>query len=169
MNDKIVHDIDDLRWVRVFTPAHIPKHLVEQVRDRDFSVEDFYKYQEINCIMETDDGPILNPMSHLYVLADKENIIRGFLWLTIDALAKDICIHTYSVEKNYWEPGKAIRKVAAHVHEILTKANLNKVYWVTNCPRHIKRHGFKESKSILMEYSQDDEKNKKIQGEVIDG
>jgi len=50
-----------------------------------------------------------------------------------------------------------------------TKANLNKVYWVTSCPRHIKRHGFKESKSILMEYSQDDEKSKKIQDEVING
>lgn len=161
------HDLDSLRFVRVFSPMHIPKHLVEQIRDRDYSVEDFYKYQEINCLRETDEGPTLNPLSHLYVLADKENIIRGFVWFTIDALSKDICLHTYSIEKNYWEPGKAVKKVADLLKEIKNKAKLNKIYWITNYAKHSRRHGFKESKSVLMEYSGEEDKEQKQAEEVV--
>jgi hypothetical protein len=165
MTDKEDFNIDDLRWVRVFTPIHIPKQLIEQVRDRDYSVEDFYKYQEINCLRDSSEGTTLNPFSHLYVLADKENLIRGFLWFTIDALSKDICIQTYSVEKNYWEPGKAVKKVTELLKEIKNKANLNKVYWITNYPKHSKRYGFKESKSILMEYSGEEKQLLEEKGE----
>lgn len=158
MSEKTPHDINDLRWVRLFSPINIPKTLIEQVRDRDFSVDDFYHYHEINCLRDTEEGPCLNPFSHLYALADKENIVRGFLWFTIDALTKDLCIQTYSVEKNYWEPGKAIKKVVEHLKEIKNKASLNKVYWITSYPKHSKKHGFKESKSVLMEYSEEEEK-----------
>ena len=101
--------IDDLRWVRLFTPIHIPKYLVEQIRDKDYSVEDFYKLQENSCIIMKDDGPSLNPLNHLYVLVDKENIVKGFLWFTIDVLSKSICIHVCSIDKDYWVKGKAVQ------------------------------------------------------------
>jgi len=89
----------DLRWTRIFTPIHIPKYLVEQVRDRDYSVEDFYKYQELNCTRNDEDGMKLNPFSHLYVLVNSENIVKGFLWFVVDPLTKDLVIQTYSVDK----------------------------------------------------------------------
>lgn len=162
MSEEKKNDLDNLRWVRVFSPLHIPRNLIEQVRDRDFSVEDFYKYHECVCLRDTDEGPTLNPFSHLYVLADKENIIRGVLWFVIDALTKDIVIQTYSIEKNYWEPGKAILKLIDHIKEIKNKAKLHKVYWITNYPRHSKKYGFKESKSVLMEYS-DEPEEKQVQ------
>lgn len=164
MTDKEDFNIDDLRWVRVFTPIHIPKQLIEQVRDRDYSVEDFYKYHEINCVREGLEGITLNPLSHLYILADKENMIRGFLWFTIDVLSKDICIHTYSIEKTYWQPGKAIKKVVELIKDIKNKANLNKVYWVTRYPAHTERYGFKKSTSILMEYSEKEEQLQEEKG-----
>jgi len=150
-------DIDKLRWIRVFTPDHIPKKLVEQVRDRDYSVEDFYKYHQSSCLVQTQDGIKLNPLSHLYVLADDENLIQGFLWFTVDPLAKDIVVQTYSVEKDYWGGGLAVAKLAKHIKEIKKKADLNKVYWVTNYPKHSQRYGFKRSDSILMEYTGEEE------------
>jgi hypothetical protein len=156
MSDK-KQDMNDLRWIRVFTPLHIPKHLVEQVRDRDYSVDDFYTYHEINCLRDTDQGPTLNPLSHLYVLADKENIIKGFLWFTVEALSKDIIIQTYSVEKEYWNQGQAVKKLADHVKDIRKRASLQKIYWITNYPKHSERYGFKRSDSVLMEYAEKDE------------
>ena len=89
-----MHDnkIDELRWVRLFSSIHIPKYLVEQVRDRDYTVEDFFKYQEINCTISGNEGTKLNPFNHLYALVDKENIVKGFLWFVIDALSKDVII-----------------------------------------------------------------------------
>jgi len=152
------HDkINNLRWVRVFTPVHIPNYLVEQVRDRDYTVKDFYAYQEQSCLRMTKEGPSLNPLNHLYVLANDENITKGFVWFTIDSLSKDICIHTFSMDKDYWIKGKAVEKLSNFIKEIRRKAKLNKVYWVTNYPKHSERHGFRRSKSVLMEFTEEED------------
>lgn len=147
-------EIDSLRWVRVFSPVHIPKYLVEQVRDRDYSVEDFYKYQEINCLISSKSGPTLNPFHHLYVMADEGNMVKGFLWFVVDPLSKDVIINTFSMDKEYWGNGKAVQRLSNHVKEIIKKLKLNKVYWLTNYPKHSERNGFKRSKSVLMEYKE---------------
>ena|SRR3990167_1457396 len=147
-------NIENLRWIRLFHPVHIPKYLVEQVRDRDYTVEDFYKYQETACAVSTEHGPRLNPLNHLYVLAKEDNLIKGFLWFTVDPLSKNIFVHTYSVDKEYWGNGKAVKKLVEFVGEIRKKASLNKVYWTTNYPKHSERYGFKRSRSILVEYSE---------------
>lgn len=147
--------MDELRWIRVFTASHVPTYLVEQVKHRDYSVENFYKYQDSLCLRSGVNGPELNPFSHLYVLANKENLIKGFLWFSIDPLTLDMIIQTYSVDKEYWKDGGAVEKLCAHVKEIHRKAKLNKIYWITNYPKHSQRFGFKPSKSILMEYSEE--------------
>jgi len=157
----------DLRWTRIFTPIHIPKYLVEQVRDRDYSVEDFYKYQELNCTRNDEDGMKLNPFSHLYVLVNSENIVKGFLWFVVDPLTKDLVIQTYSVDKEYWLKGKAVSKLAKHIKDIRKKGKLNKIYWVNNYPKHSERHGFKRSKGVLMEYQEENHGTNSIGGNPI--
>jgi len=144
--------IDELRFVRVFTPDHVPHYLIEQVRDRDYSVEEFFKYQQLNCMIQGENGVVLNPFNHLYVLADKENQVKGVLWFGVDPLSKDILIQTFSMDKEYWGKGQAVKMLADHIKKIRIKGKLNKIYWITNYPRHSERHGFVRSKSILMEY-----------------
>jgi len=144
--------IDELRFVRVFTPDHLPHYLIEQVRDRDYSVEEFFKYQQLNCMIQGENGITLNPFNHLYVLADKENQVKGVLWFGVDPLSKDILIQTFSMDKEYWGKGEAVKKLADHIKQIRIKGKLNKIYWITNYPKHSMRHGFKPSKSVLMEY-----------------
>ena len=153
-----MNKIDDLKWIRIFTPSHIPKYLVEQVRDRDFSVEDFYKYHEVNCTLPSKDGNVkLNPFSHLYVLANEENEVKGMLWFCVDPLTKDLIIQTFSMDKDYWMKGVAVKKLANHIKDIRKKGNLNKIYWVTNYPKHSERNGFKRAKAVLMEYNEESE------------
>lgn len=146
------HEIDELRWVRLFSPVHVPKYLVEQVRDRDYTVEDFYKYQDLHCIHQTKEGPTLNPFNHLYAMVDEENMVQGFLWFVIDPLSKDMVINTFSVAKEYWGRG-AVKRLSDHVKEIKKNLKIKKVYWITNYPKHSERHGFKRSRSVLMEYT----------------
>lgn len=145
-------NIEELRWVRCMTSDIIPHYLIEQVRHRDYSVEDFFRYHQINCMTQTEEGIKLNPFSHLYVLANKENQVKGVLWFSVDPMTKDLIIQTYSVDKEYWNKGQAVKKLADHIKEIRKKAKLNKIYWVTDYPKHSQRYGFKVSKSILMEY-----------------
>lgn len=140
---------DKMQWIRLITPDVIPKYLVEQVRDKDYSVEDFYKYQKINCMH----GEMINPFNHLYALCNEENEVKGFLWFVIDPLTKDILLNTYSVDKEYWYGGKAVEWLTHHMKNILNKLNLKKVYWANNYPKHALKHGFKRSKAVLMEYN----------------
>jgi len=144
--------MDELRWIRVFTPDHIPHYLIEQIKDRDYSIEDFFKYQKINCLSAKEGSFSLNPFNHLYVLANDKNEVKGVLWFTVDPLAKDILIQIYSIDRMYWNSGQAVKKLFSHIKDILKKANLNKVFWANAHPKHAKRYGFKESRMILMEY-----------------
>lgn len=134
---------------------HIPTYLVEQVRDRNYTVEDFYKYQELNCMIDGENGKMLNPFNHLYVIADSKNIVKGFLWFIIEPLTKVVVINTFSMDKDYWYKGKAVKVAAKHVKELLKKLKLKKSYWLTRYPKHSERHGYKRSKSVLMEYTEE--------------
>ena len=145
--------MEELRWVRSTTPSLLPKYLVEQVKHRDYEVDDFLKYQENMCYVNTREGRVLNPFSHLYFLANEENMIKGFLWVCVDPLTKDLIIQTYSVDKEYTKSGGAVDKLCIHIKAIAKGGGLNKIYWITNSPRHSQRHGFKKSKAVLMEYS----------------
>lgn len=156
--------IEELRWVRAFSPDLIPRYLVEQVRDRGYSVEDFYKYQHLHCLMEGEKGTTLDPFNHLYVAADKDNLVKGFVWFVIDPLSKDVIINTFSMDKEFWYKGKAVKKLSDHIKNILKKLNLRKVYWITNYPKHSERHGFKRAKGVLMEYMEEEENGKNIHG-----
>lgn len=156
-------ELEDLRWIRVFSPVHIPKYLVEQVRDRDYTVENFFKYQEFNCIIEDENGQRLNPLSHLYVLANSENMVKGFLWFVVDPLTLDMVINTFSMDKDYWYNGQAMKMASDHVKKLRKKLKLKKVYWITNYPKHSEKYGFKRSKSIIMEYTEE-ENGKNIDG-----
>jgi len=164
--------IDELRFVRAMSPDIVPYYLVEQVRDRSYSVEDFFKYQQINCMSQTADGFKINPFNHLYVLANKENIVKGVLWMVVDPLSKDVVIQTYSIDKEYWNKGYAVKKIAEHVKDIVVKAKLNKIFWITTYPKHSERYNFKRSKNILMEYDPKKEKiekkPKKIKEEILE-
>ena len=160
---KIINE--NLRWVRVFSPDVIPKYLIDQIKHKDFTTEDFYKNQKANCLVDTDKGPTLNPFNHLYALADKENIVKGFLWFVIDPMSLNLLINNYSVDKDYWNTGHAVKFLTEHIKEIQKRLKLKKVYWCTRYPKHSERYGFKRSKDILMEYvGEEDERKQNMDG-----
>ncbi len=150
-------DFDSLRFIRVFTPMHIPKELIEQVRERHYEVEDWFKYQEIICLRHTEDGPHLNPFSMLYVIADEGNKVVGTLWCEVDALSKALVIQTFSMDKKYWCKGKAVTLLVQKAKEILKECKLKKAMWMTSYPKHSERYGFKRSRSVLMEYKEEED------------
>lgn len=162
-------DFDKLRFIRVFTPMHVPKELIEQVRDRTYEVEDWYKYQEIICIRQTPSGPQLNPLSLLYVIADEENKVIGMLWCEIDTLGKTLVIQTFSMDKKYWSRGKAVALLAKKGKEIAKECKLKSISWMTAYPRHSERYGFKRARQTHMEWKKEEEEEdgKNDDGECI--
>lgn len=160
-------NIDDLRWLRLFTSDLIPVYLVDQIAKRDYEVKDFYTYLEENILIHSSSSP-LNPLFHVWGLVDKENLVKGFLWFTIVPLSQDMVIQVYSVDSHYWGCKGAILKLIAHMRELRTKGKLKKVYWVTHFPKHSMKYGFKPSKNVLMEYN-DEEKEDGSDNDGISG
>jgi N-acetylglutamate synthase-like GNAT family acetyltransferase len=154
--------IEDLEWIRIFDPVHIPRYLVEQVRDKDWSVDKFYQYQKIINLQKDGSNVVINPMNLLFVLADKEKVIHGFMWAAVDALSNCLVINTFSVDKKYWGQGNAVSILEKKTKEIANGAKLSKIYWITNYPKHSEKHGFKRSKSVLMEYNMEEEDGQNI-------
>lgn len=145
-------DFSELRFIRIFTPSHIPKYLVEQIKGRDYDVDDWYKYQELMCMRDTPQGPQLNPLSMLYVIADEGNKVVGMLWCDVEPLSKTLVIEMFSIDSEYWYKGKAAFLVADKVKEIGKECKLKKVVWVTRGPKHSEYYGFKKAKESIMEY-----------------
>lgn len=159
---------DDLRFVRIFDAGLIPRHLIDNIKCKEYTTDDFFKYQQMHCLFLGDDGQMkLNPLNHLYALVDKNNLVRGATWLTISDLEKNLNINTFSIDKEYWSAdGKAIEKLSNFVKDIIIKAKLKKIYWCTNKPKSSERHGFKRSRQILMEFDTQKEL-KKTNGATI--
>ena len=153
MSDKNLNDVSpNLSWLRVFDPVHIPKEYVEQIKDRQFDVDKFYKYQKRACLEESDGKVYLNSLNLLYVLVDEKHIVKGFCWMVVDPLSDALVINSFSMDQEYWGNGKAVRLLEEKAKEIQEGAKLKRVYWITRCPKHSEKYGFKRSKHTLMEY-----------------
>jgi hypothetical protein len=120
--------IENLRFIRIIDPVHIPRHLVEQVRDRDFTVDSFYDYQRNICVEKKNGIFSANPFNLLFVIVDDDNKVQGFLWAVIDTLCSYLCINTFSMEPAYWGEGKACALLEKKAREIFEGAKLSKVY-----------------------------------------
>ena len=153
LDKKMDDELSNLRWVRIFDPIHIPEKYIERIKDRSFSVEKFYKMQQRACIHEIDGKMILNPFNLLFVLVNEDCVTKGFCWMVVDQLSNSLVINTFSMDEEYWGAGKCVRLLEKKAIEIKDGAELDKIYWVTRCPKHSKKYGFKESKNVLMEYT----------------
>lgn len=149
-------NIDDLRWVRLWSSDIVPRYLFDQIAKREYDVDELYKFLQFNCLRRDVKLPTLNQDFHIEALVNKENVIMGFLWFTIEPLTKNVMIQIYSVDNHYWGSG-AVEKLVEHLKEFKKENNINKVFWITKFPKHSKKHGFKASKSVLMEYSEPEE------------
>ena len=158
-------DFDELQFIRVFTPQHVPKYLIEQVKHRHYDVEEWYAYLEAVC--RKSDGS-LNPFCLLYVISDADYKVIGTLWCEIHPLEKSLIIQTYSMDNEYWNAKGAIKFLAKKAKEIAKECKLKAVYWVTRHPKTCEKYGFKRSRDVLMEY-EGEEDGKEFNGEHLDG
>lgn len=147
---------EKLRWVRAISPDIIPKYLVEQIKHREFTVEDFYKFQKMNCMLQGKEGMNINPLNHLYAVVDEENLVKGFLWFSVDPLGKNIFINNFSMDQEYWFGGKSVKMATEKVKELMKSGKIKKSYWLTRYPKHSERYGFKRAKDILMQYEEEE-------------
>ena len=138
--------IDTLKFVKLKIPELIPYDLIEGVKGRTFTPEQFYKYQK---------AQVSNPYNYLYALIDEHNMIHGYLWAEMNTLDGSLFINTFSINKEYWGKGKAIPKLITFLKELKTRIKATRVFWCTTNEKFFIKNGFKRSKISLMEYNLD--------------
>ncbi len=136
--------IDALTFVKLRIPHLIPIELIESVKGRTFTPQQFYKYQE---------SQIDNPYNHLFVMVDDAKKIHGYLWAEVNILDGSLFINTFSIAKEFWGKGEAISKVIEFLKTLREKTQSSRVFWITTNEKFFLKHGFKRSKNILMEYT----------------
>lgn len=140
--------INDLTFVRLRFPRAIPVDLIESVKGRTFTPEQFYAYQE------SQEG---NPYNYLYALVDKEKKIHGYLWAEVNILDNSLFVNTFSVDKKYWGKGEAIPVAVEFLKKLRCKERCPKVFWLTTNEKFFLKYGFKRSKNVLMEFDESKE------------
>lgn len=148
------YTVEDLSFKRLFFPRNIPKHLVEQVKDRTFTVEQFYKEMEEINEYEYQAGILHDqPSNYLISINDPENNIVGYIWAFKNTLDNSLFVNTLSVDKRYWGKGEIIPKAIEVMGWLVKKYNLKKTFWMTSNPKYYEKFGFKRSRNVTMEYS----------------
>lgn len=138
---------DSLEFVRLKIPRIVPIALIEAVKNRTFTSEQFYSYQEAN---------LANPNNYLFALIDPDKKIQGFLWAESNLLDKSLFVNTFSISKDYWGKGQAIQKAVDFLRELKAKLKSPRVFWITTNEKFFVKHNFKRSKNVLMEYNYSD-------------
>jgi DNA modification methylase len=147
-----------LEFVRIKDPQVfklIPRYLFEQIKDREYDIEQIYKF-----------GPILilSRFNCLYLLVNEENLIKGILFATFDPLAEIILVYVLSVDKEYQRNGilpqtrdflKNIKENDPDFKIMLKELGFDlkdKIIWQTTRPKsYEKKIGAKRSKYTIME------------------
>lgn len=137
---------DSLRFVKLKIPRLIPIELIDAVKGRTFTPEQFYLYQE---------SQIDNPFNYLFALIDDHKKIHGYLWAESNLLDGSLFVNTFSISKEYWGKGQAIPKVIEFLKQVKSTTKAPRVYWITTNEKFFSKQGFKRSKNVLMEYNLD--------------
>jgi len=136
--------IPKLEFVPLKIPSLIPLELVEAVKGRTFTAKQFIAHQE---------SQMDNPGNFLYVLIDENKKIHGYLWAELNILDNTLFVNTFSISKDHWGKGTAIKMAIDFLHVLKEKTKAPRVYWVTTNEKFFSKHGFKRSKNVLMEYN----------------
>ena len=145
MTEKTIYPLEDLKYIRIIVPRLIPSYLIELLKGRSFSTEDFYKYQEDRASIDNEDNL-------LYGIYDPEKIVVGFIWAEINQLDKTLFVNSFSIDKVYWNNGEAMNIALDILGKLVERFRCPKTFWMTTNPKYYQKHGFKLSKNVAMEY-----------------
>lgn len=141
--------VEDLKFVRIFDPVLVPRNLIDQIKNRQHTIQEFYDYNQDRCFIFDGDSARINPLNHLYVLVDENNKIKGVLWITLDG--QQSTVELFSIEKEYWNKGNALKFIHQNVIDLMKPLGIKTIRIFTTNPNAYEKINFKRSKHVIME------------------
>ena len=138
-------EFSDLKFVRIYDFAVVPRYLLEQVREIDADAIDRI-YQFGSAIAK-------GPATLLYVLVDVDYKIKGVLWAAVDVIEACIYVRLSSLDREYQSRnGDVLEKGTEFLLNLPTGPKLKKkLVMTTTRPKVFEKAGWERSKEIRME------------------
>lgn len=139
-----------MQFFRITDPIFIPRKLLEQIKDRNWEVDDFYG--QLNLATGKAHNTF-NKNCYLYVMLDEPGCICGFLWLMYTPYNKTLWVNNYSVDRKHWNQGTCLPAAFAKVSQVMQRIDADLVQWITQTAKPFEAFGFVTSQKKLMTYS----------------
>ncbi|MDD4998640.1 MAG: GNAT family N-acetyltransferase [Syntrophales bacterium] len=136
--------VRSLKWIMVADFNIIPRYLVEQITDRQYTIEDFYS---IGNVLQAD------PLQQVYVLLNDDRLVKGFLWFHVIPFTRSIFVNAFSVDPEYRDgEGGPLRYAVELLKSIYDRLKLTgSIRFTTTFPEYYEKHGMRKSKFVSME------------------
>lgn len=134
-----------LKFLRIYDFGLVPRHLVEQVEPKDCDPDALYALSSAICA---------DPRTILGVFADREAIVQGFLWATLNPLDRRIHVQMLSVDENFQGRG-IVREARGILEKVKRETGALGMIFRTVRPELFEGLGFVRSETIIMEEKQD--------------
>lgn len=157
-------DVKDLKFVRLTRAENarlIPKYLIDQVKDKDFTTDAFFRIAH---------ELVVNPHNIIGVFVTGENVTKGFMWAVINVLTEQLYLVTISIDKEYQnQQGDTIKFIVDELKKLLKNPVIklllknmelkDTILLSTNYPKIYEKCGWSKSKRAIMEISRDSNEN----------
>ena len=130
-----------LKYIPISDFNLIPRHLIDQVKPKGWDTDKLYQYGP---------GITSSPYTLLGVFVDKDSMVQGFMWSTINPVDEKIHTHILSVAKEY--QNKNIMSEARNIlRKIKEKLNLKGIKVQTTRSKALKKLGWVSTGVEIME------------------
>lgn len=134
-----------LKFTRIKDFGLVPRRLVEDVKPKDCDPDALYAWGPAICA---------DPRTLLGVFADRESLVRGFLWATVNPLDRRIHVQMLSVDREF--RGRGIVKEAKGILDrVKSETGAVGLVFRTVRPELFTGLGFIRSETVIMEEKQD--------------
>lgn len=130
-------------FIRIHDANLIPTYLVEQVKGRDYSIDDFYRMMPMY---------LESPTTFLVAITDEERIICGYLWMVVDLLTMSLYINTASVDIEVRLSNSVMDDIIKYVENLGRSIKVRKISWHSYKTGLFVKRGFTVINGSLMEY-----------------
>lgn len=169
-----MHDIKDLTFLRLIIAEAfnaIPRALFESIKEIDSDTIDriYANSADIMTVPVVDaNGTIVGRVQSqsvwVAVMLDIGKVVKGFVWMEFDVIEQRVFVQACAVDPEY--QGEAITKVVEYIKGLnLTDEMKNNIQFTTTRAKAFEKVGWKRSKKVLMEYSNESAKQ---MGEQLD-
>jgi len=130
-----------LKFTRINDFALVPRHLVAQVKPCECDLDALYALGPLICA---------DPRTILGVFADKDSLVRGFLWATFNPLDRRIHVQMLSVDEKFQGRG-IVREAKGILERVKRETGAIGLTFRTVMPQIFEPLGFIRSETVIME------------------